>query len=286
MKKLLLVAFTLLLLVGCTEKGYSELSDGSEVLFKGPDGNYTKNDLYRSLKLNSEEAIENDLLKRIATNLDIDLTAIETEAEEMLELYKQMGYESAIISYYGGDEGFKQMYASEGILSELCKVYINDNFDELVAEDKPVQMQMVYFTEEETANAMIEEINAGATFDSAAINQGYTSSAEPVVYLDSSDLPVEVKSYLNDTNSLGLSSIITVNNTSTDADGNPITVSTYYLLNVNSKDVNDFKDDYISEKLVSIDQSVVKTYMFENHDIEFFDQDIYEMMKAQYEVLQ
>lgn len=288
MKKILVILFTLLMLVGCsTSKGYSKLSNGSDVLFKGPNSTYTKEDLYKALKVSSLESIENDLLNKISDKLQIDYTDVEKEADEMIDLYKQMGYESVISQYYGSLEAYKESYIKSAVLTKLTEVYINDNYDKFVEDDKPVKMQLVYFFEKEKAEAFITAVNSGSTFEGAAANNGYEYECPVQVYLDSDELlPINIKSYLNETASTGISSIIVSSSDTTDAEGNATTVDTYYVLNIVSRDVNDYKDEYISKKAANIEAEVVKEYMFSKHDIEFFDQDIYEIMKAQYEVLQ
>lgn len=286
MKKILIALFTLLLLVGCSEKGYSQLSNGNDVIFKGPDMVYTKNDLYKSLKLISEDAVESDILAKIAENLEVDMSDVEEEADEMIELYRTMGYESAIISYYGSIENYRELYINSSIIVKLDETYIEDNFDSLTQEDKPIKMQLAYFNDEESANQLIEKINNGSTFESAAAELGFGSDCSVGVYLDSdSALPIAVKSYLNETATTGVSSVIVSQDSTTDADGNIVTTETYYVLNIVSRDANEFKDEYVNAKLQVIDDEVVKEYLFNNHEIKFFDQDIYEMMKAKYEVL-
>lgn len=286
MKKLLIALFSLMLLVGCSNKGYSQLSDGSDVIFKGPDITYTKNDLYKSLKLISADSVENDILEKIANKLEVDMSDVVKEADEMIELYKTMGYEQSIISYYGSIDNYKAMYIKSSIIYKLSEVYINDNYDSLVNEDKPIKMQVAYFADEESCNNLIEKVNAGSTFDSAALEAGFGSDCSAKVYLDSdSSLPVTVKSYINSTDTTGLSTIIVDSKSSTDADGNITNINTYYLLNIISRDVETFKDEYITTKLDVLDQEVVKEYLFNNFEIKFFDQDIYEIMKSKYEVL-
>lgn len=286
MKKLLTILFALLILVGCSQKGYSELSDGSEVIFKGPDTTYTRQDLYKSLKVASEEDIDADILKKIAINLNVDLSDVEKEAQETLEMYKSMGYEQMITAYYGSEEAFIEMYKSNGIMTKLSEVYVNDNYDKLVADDKPVKMQLVNFDSQDTANKFVEEVNGGKKFEDAAAENGYTNECNVQVYLDSDEtLPINVKSYLNETVSTGLSSIIIVTNTSTDADGNLTTVDSYYVLNIISKNPDEFKEDYVQARITASGEEGVKEYLFSTHDIKFYDQDIYEIMKARYEVL-
>ena len=286
MKKILIALFALLMLVGCSSKGYSKITNGDEIIFKGPDSTFTKADLYKQLKISSEESIENDILRKIATNMGIDLSEIEKNAEDTVDMYKQMGYGQAIIAYYGSEEAFKQMNIANGVLTKLSEAYIDDNYESLIANDKPVKMQMVTFNDKQTAENFISDVKEnGKTFETAAIDNGYTTECPVSVYLDSDDLSLNVKSYLNETADTGLSSLIVNTNSSTDADGNITNSDTYYVLNIVSRDVDEFKEDYKAVKLESLGSTAVKEYMMSNHDIKFYDQDIYEIMKAQFEVL-
>ena len=289
MKKIFVIALTLLVLVGCTSssKGYSKISNGDEIIFKTPDSTYTKNDLYNVLKVASEESIEQDILNKIADSLDLDLSKIESEAEETMQMYISIGYEQSIISSFGSLDAYKQLIISSGKLEELAKKYINDKYSEFINEDKPVKMQFAYFDNQEAAQKLIDDVNKGSTFESSALTNGYQNNCQVNVYLDSDEtLPLDVKSYLNDTANTGLSTIITVTTTSNDADGKEVSNETYYVLNVVSRTADEFKEDYIDTKLNNIDVKDVKEYMFETHDIKFYDQDIYEIMKKEYEVLQ
>lgn len=287
MKKILITLFTLLMLVGCSSKGYSSISNGDDVIFKGPDSTYTKADLYKQLKVSSEESIENDILNKIANKMEINLEDVEKEADDLIEMYKSMGYDQAIIAYYGSYDAFKSYVMSSGVITELAKSYIADNYETLIANDKPVKMQMVKFAEKETAENFIKDVKEnGKTFETAAIDNGYDMECPASVYLDTDDISLNVKSYLNETADTGLSSLIVESSSNTDADGNINTTDTYYVLNIISRNVDEFKDDYEALKLESLDNGAVKEYAFSNHDIKFYDQDIYEIMKAQYEVLQ
>ena len=280
MKKVITLLFALLLLVGCSSKGYSKLSDGSEVIFTGPNNeSFTKNDLYESLKISSVDAVENDILDKIAESEELDLTDVETEADGLVEMYQQLGYETYIIQYYGSIEAFKKYYISSGILTLLTNRYVEENYEIFKADDKPVKMKMANFETEEIANKVIEEVNNGSTFEMACANNGYTSEVSEAIYLDSdSDLDYNVKDYLNSTDTTGLSTVI-----ESDSDDD---THVYYVLDITDRDVDNFKDEYITEKVADCDSDDVKNYMFNKHDIEFYDQDIYELMKSEYEVFE
>lgn len=279
MKKLIAILIALLVLTGCG-KGYSKVNNGDEVIFKDANSSYTRQDLYEALKASSESQIEQDIIGKIAENIGIDMAPIEEEANQTIEMYLSIGYTEENLASY------KEMLIQNGVMNELGKVYVNENFDEFVAEDKPVKMQSAYFSDEETANKFINDINNGATFEYAAADNGYPAECPVEVYFDSDALPINVKSYLNSTVSTGLSTIITDTQSTTDADGNITETVKYYVLNIVSKNIEDYKDDYISKKILTVGEEAVKNYFFSNHEIKFYDQDIYEMMKAKYEVLQ
>lgn len=278
MKKLLALLIALLVLTGCG-KGYSKINNGDDVIFTDGKTPYTKQDLYKVLKVSSESAIETDILNKIADNLEIDRNKIEETVDETLEMYASIGYDQETLNSY------RDYLISDGILIELGKIYVSDHFDELVEKDVPVLMQMAYFSDEETANKFIEQVKNGSTFESAAAENGYGNNCSTAVYTDTDNLPIDVKDYLNKTDTTGLSPIITYTVSSTDADGNINDTNTYYVLNVSSKNVEDYKDDYIEKRASETSEDMIKEYFFETHEIKFYDQDIYEMMKAKYEVL-
>ena len=269
MKKILCILFVLLLAAGCSSKNhYSYVSEGDEVLISGPNKySYTKNDLYASLKKASEGAITNEILTRIARNIEgIDLDSIYADADNLIETYVSMGYESYIVASYGSLEAYRQSYISSLILSELSKQYARENYDTLVADKKPVKMQIATFENLEDAEKCIEDVKNGYTDDDAS-------------------LAYEIKEYLNSTENTGLSTILVSTASSTDENGNAVDVNTYYLLNVESRNTEDFTEELIELLASSVSTDTVKEYFLSTHDIKFYDQDLYEMMSAAYEVL-
>ncbi|MCR4634007.1 MAG: membrane lipoprotein lipid attachment site-containing protein [Erysipelotrichaceae bacterium] len=288
MKKIIVILFALLLLAGCSNANhYSSLSDGDEVIFSGPNMTYTKNDLYKSLKVSSENAVASDIIDKIALKLDgIDMEDINKQADELIETYQSMGYESYIISSYGSIDAYRKSYISTLLLSELSKAYVNEKFDELSADKKPVKMQLASFANEEDAKKCIEDVNNGSTFDMAAVNNNAANAPQSTVYTDDdTSLAYEVKDYLNSTDTTGVSTIIVSITSAQDASGNISENSTYYVLNVESRNVEDFRDEFIDLLATTVSSDDVRNHFLSSHEIEFFDQDLYKIMTEAFEVL-
>ena len=288
MKKITVILFALLLLAGCSNANhYSSLSDGDEVIFSGPNMTYTKNDLYKSLKVSSEDAIASDIIDKIALKLDgIDMESINKQADELIETYQSLGYESYIISSYGSLDAYRKSYVSTLLLSELSKAYVNEKFDELSAEKKPVKMQLASFANEDDAKKCIEDVNNGSTFDMAAVNNNAANAPQSAVYTDDdTSLVYEVKDYLNSTDTTGVSTIIVSTSSTQDVNGNINENNTYYVLNVESRNVADFKDEFVDLLATTVSSDDVRNYFLSSHEIEFFDQDLYKIMTEAFEVL-
>ncbi len=288
MKKIIVLLFVLLLMAGCSADSHlSKVSEGETVLFKGPNKTFTKQDLYKQLKVTDSGAITTDIMNKIAlASADIDMDKINADADELINTYKEMGYEDYIIASYGSMEAYKDSYISTLLFSELSKLYVKDNYDTIIGDDKPVKMAIASFDSEEEALKCIEDFNNGSTFDMAAANNNSINTPSTSVYSDSDQsLVYEVKEYLNSTDKTGLSTVIVNIATSTDADGNQTEKKTYYVLNIESRNADEFKDEYIELKAAETEAETVRNHFMSSHEIKFYDQDLYELMSSTYEVL-
>lgn len=288
MKKIIVLLFVLLLMAGCSADSHlSKVSEGETVLFKGPSKTFTKQDLYKQLKVTDSGAITTDIMNKIAlASADIDMDKINADADELINTYKEMGYEDYIIASYGSMEAYKDSYISTMLFSELSKLYVKDNYDTIIGDDKPVKMAIASFDSEEEALKCIEDVNNGSTFDMAAANNNSINTPSTSVYSDSDQsLVYEVKEYLNSTDKTGLSTVIVNIATSTDADGNQTEKKTYYVLNIESRNADEFKDEYIELKAAETEAETVRNHFMSSHEIKFYDQDLYELMSSTYEVL-
>jgi len=276
MKKLLLVLVILLTLCGCSKAEYSQVSNGSDLIYEGT-SKLTKADLYKKLKLTGADAIENLIIEKIAEIEGIDVQA---EEDALIEELKNAGYYDYYVAYYfGSEEALINYFHADTVLTALEKKEVNDNFDEYVTEYAPVKMQVVYFDDIETANKIIEDVNTGMTFAEAAVANGYAGEPSSQVYLDTDDaIPVEVKSYVNETNTLGISTVITSLSTTTDTDGNEVEAAKYYVLFIDSRDASEFKEDFLNVVLYEFNSDEFKTQLFQEHEVEYFDQDLYDLM--------
>ena len=289
MKKVLSIILVLLTLCACAKKdNQTKISNGSDVIFTGPNNvSYTRQDMYDAMKTIDADLIVDDILKHIAMKNDsINIDDLNTQVDELIEMYQSMGYESYIIAQYGSLDAFREYYLSQLLINELSKVYVLENYDKLLSEDAPVKMQMAIFSELADAEKCIEDVNNGSTFDMAAVNNNSTNTPQSTVYSDSDEtLVYDVKEYLNSTDTIGLSSIITYTTSAVGTDGTTAETSTYYVLNIESRNADDFKDEYVELMSAKQDLSTVENYFLDKHDISFYDQDIYKLMSSEYEVL-
>lgn len=144
---------------------------------------------------------------------------------------------------------------------------------------------MAEFTSEEDTLKCIEEVKAGKDFIDAAINNNSFNDPETKVYLDSNDsLPIEVKKVINETDNVGLCDVIAVIESTENSDGTTVETGSWYVIDIVSRDAEDFKDEFIELMASDLDSATVRDYYFDKTAISFFDQDLYELMSEKYEV--
>lgn len=286
MKKLLVILICLLALAGCSNKpGYAKVSDGDEVIFEGPNIKYTKEELFDVLKLNSQTALEEEFIEKIAKDKGIDTESFDNDAQDYVDAMIEYGLESTIISYYGSVEAFKEMYKEQLLETALVKNYVEGKYDEYKTQDSPKLIQTINFEDEETAVKFMNDVNGGMSFEEAATENGYTSDVSSYVVLASDSLAAGIRDYVDNTDKLGLSTIISDVTSSTDADGNATETTKYYLVNIVENDVENFKEQYIETKASEISLSNILDALLKEYNIEFFDQDLYDIMSAVHEGL-
>ena len=289
MKKLLIVLAALLVLCACGSDDHSSrVSDGEEVIYTDPKGKaYTKQSLYEDMKLNDFTTyLSSSLITKIAGFEGLDLEELQKEAEEDAQAAIDAGQEYYLIYYYGSVDNYIKQMVPYKALSLLCRKEVENSFDTYVNTYVPYKAEIVYFDDLEAAQAVIEAVNSGEnTFAYACSENGYAGVISETIYTDDdTNLPVEVKDYVA-SNQPGLSGIIETSTTITDTEGNSVINPRYYLVNLISKDVNDFRDEFIDLVVSTLDSNLVITNLLSKYDVSIHDQRAYDLLTAAYEVL-
>ena len=285
MKKLSLILITLLLLTACSNNHYSKVSDGDEVIFTGPNITYTKANLYEDMKLNDiTNYLNNDLILKLSELEGIDMAAIEEKAQAQVDEVVEAGQEYYINYYYGSVENYLAQMIPYYAGLELAKSDIEKNLTMHEVDYNPFKAQIIYFDDEVLANATVEEMSKGKELIEAAALNGYEDIIETKIYTLNDDLPTEVLDYVNNSKA-GDYGLVQVATTITDADGNSVINPRYYIVNLISKDVNDFKDEFIELVSQDIDTDTIVANLLNNYKVSIHDQRVYEVLSAKYEVL-
>lgn len=287
MKKIITLLLSLSLLTACGGNHYSNVSDKDEVLFKTNDGtSYTKENLYEDMKANDvTDLLKISLIKKLASYEGIDADEVTTKVTESANAMVEAGYESFITSYYGSLDSYINSSIANELLTSLCENEINNNFDSYVEDYTPYKAEIVYFDNKDSAQAVIDAVNnVENTFEYACTENGYDSEVTSKIYSDNdTDLPVEVKEWVLNATETGVSDIIEVSTAINDSDGNSVLNPRYYLVNLESKNVEDFKDDFITLVENDMDKDSVINNLLAKYNLEIHDQRVYEMLSSTYE---
>ena len=284
MKKTLtkaLLVLTTLSLVGCGSS--ANVSFANEELVSGA-VSVTKGQLFEDFKKQdgAKTYVLQEILEVLAEKEGFDIDEIKADAQEQIDQIKETS--PTYVEYYGEETLLKYYIASE-YEEKLFNQYIEINFDELVSENPSFYANIATFSSEEEANTALESINAGTDFAEACAAVDSTISADAEVYMDDDEnLPVEVKEFVNSTDS-GLSDVIVASSSTTTTDGTTIVTNTYYLINLISKNVEDYKDEFVSYMSSEIESATVYNYYFEKYNVQIYDQDIYEALSEVYDSL-
>lgn len=284
MKKILVACLVLISLTACGNKT-SLVSDPDTTIIEGNKINFTKQDLFESFKNNDyTPVVLSSLVEKVANLEGYDEETINndlnSQIEEMKALYGDQ-YDM-MVGYYGNEDNLKSIMRSGIITEKLTNKYFDENYEDLKNKYTPVKAKIAYFNELETAQAVLDQINNGKSFEMAAAENGYQEQIQEKVYTDKSDLALEVKTFLNTATEPTLSNIILNTVTQTANDGTTSSSNRYYIAQVTNVDVDSFKDDFFTEiaQIEDIDE-ILNSY-FTKYDIEVFDQRTYELLSKKY----
>lgn len=287
MKKIIIALLLAMMLVACSNKSNdANISDGNTVIWEGQGKKYTSNDLNKYAKANDYSAfIINDALIKIAKLENMDVDAITKEAEETYDNYIESGLESYINYYYLNKDNFIKSFVSNEVIEKQIENTIESDFDTYVNEKLPYKAEIVYFDDKEVADKVIEEASKGdKTFAEICTENGYTDAINAQVYLDNDEtLPVEVKETIQNKQEPGLSQIIISSTVITDENGESIPQPRYYIVNLVSKNANEFKDEFMDLIKQDFESDTIINDLLVKYNFECHDQTTYELLHSKYE---
>ncbi|MFV0380556.1 MAG: hypothetical protein ACK5KQ_07015 [Anaerorhabdus sp.] len=279
MKKLYLLFIGLsLLLVGCSDANVS-LTDPNTELFKVGKDSITKDDLYDML-------IERDAgysAISISTNYILDQEVeitdeIKKAADDNLSLYETIYQDKLLEAVQANgfltiDDFYENNLLTSERLNHLTKKYIDANFDVLKGKYQPKKIQLLTFDNEESATNAKTELEKGV--DIATIVEDLKSSSngkDTVVTNDNTTLNAAVVSYVNDTNSTGISEVIS------DSEG-----SSFFVINITETNADNMKEEVIdtlsSNTTISTESEL---YFFTKYGLNVYDRTLHDLLTTNY----
>lgn len=284
MKKLLLCISLSIMLLACSSNSSIKINNADEVIYSSDKVSYTKQNLFDDMRKNDYSAkVASSILNQTAIADGIDLTTTEEELAEGYDYYVEMLGQETVNYYFGSKENYIKSYKTTEIISKYFEKEILDDYDTFVNEYKPYKAEIIYFDDENSADATIELYNNGEnTFAYAASESGYASEVSATIYTDKSDLPVDVKSVALNASGPLTTKVIT-STVQTDANGVSVTKDRYYVVNIISVDSEEITDEFITH-LVSnyLDSAATVAKVLNDHNVKFYDQTTYDLMKAAY----
>ena len=293
MKKLVKIALlsfiTVALLAGCKD-ATATVSNPKEMLIKIGNVTVTKGDVYAEMmKDDASNTVVNLALKQIA-NAEVETTDdIKKEAQSTYDDYKAqiestgVDFETGLKQYgYASAEEFMDYCISTVKADRLLDKYIDENWDKLVEENKPVKAKMIWVDgsngmedAQKEANEAIALLKSGMSFEE--VSEKYNDRpayAEEKLYTlaNNSTLDYNVLQFMLNTATPTLSEALQAN-----------TGSAYYVVQVTNTNINQMKDEFITayKNMTNTRDTVFHNY-FKAHKFTIYDSDVFNTVKANY----
>ena len=273
-----LAGMMLVSLAGCTDAS-AKLKDADTVLFTVGNTTVTKGTIYNMMKSSDTAGVITTSASHYIADQEIEVTdEMRTSAEEMLESYKEL-YGNSFTSYLESSGMSEEDYINDYLLAyekedKLTEKYIDENFDSIVEEYKPVKATILKFTSEDDANAALSELKDGkADAAEAASNHNSDSTGSSDIYtLESTDLDAMVRTVL-----FSLSADDGWQNIAS-ADG-----AEFFLVHADETDTEAMREDIVSHFSADTDfATVIKKFYLNKYKFHLYDIDAYNAVKADY----
>lgn len=285
MRKIITIAVICLMLCGCSNGHDANITNDSDIIWSSDNQTYTSKDLNELLKYQDYSIVLlNNILTKIGELEGIDVDTYLKETEDTVNMYVEQGLADQLIAYYGSVNNYKSLLIIDSIVTDLYDKVANEKYDEYKESNPPYKAEIAYFDDIEKAKNVVNSVkNNEHTFAFACEENGYTQTVTATIYTDQSDLPVEVKSMALNTTETGVTDPIQSSTYITDDKGESTITPRYYVINIISKDADEFKDEfiqYIKDSLLD-SNTVVGDYM-RKYDLKVYDQRTYELLKQNY----
>lgn len=275
MKKLLISLSLLLLLVSCTTSTASiSLSDGESEIVTIGEQTINKDAIFNMMKSQDLGSTVVEIAKVTLVNsiIEVDET-IEKRAQELLESNKEYfgeSFESIVKNYYGSEEEFLETQLIPSAQQEaLAKIYFEDNFDKIIAENKPRQVIIVTTESQDDAQSIIDAMendeDLPALLEELKIDESY---GEPVIIANTSSVPTDVLEFIQEGS---------IDDVTSEA---ILDEKTYYAIKILETDAETLREDFFTI-FVSVSTNLDTMYQdyFKKHKFNVYDQQIYDAIK-------
>lgn len=277
MKKLITVLVLLLVVTGCTSNPAStSISDADTAIVTVNDKTVNKGQLYQMMKAQGIESTIVDLAKvtLVESLIEID-ESIEARAQELLESNKEYlgdAFDQIIELNFGSVEEFVELQLIPAARQEaLARIYFDENFDSIVAENKPREVMILSVDTTTDGNAIIKGLEAGE--DVTGLLEEYGSenaSSEPVIIASTSTVPAAMLTFIQEAEIDDIS-----NEPIPDTSGD-----VYYVVKVLETDAEVLKEDYFSIYITNTsNMNAMYKYYFKKYNFNVYDQKLYDAIR-------
>ncbi|MDD6467998.1 MAG: hypothetical protein PUF50_07430 [Erysipelotrichaceae bacterium] len=283
MKKLLIIGACLLLLVGCSDASAMVKDKNQSVITIGGK-KITKGQMYEILREQDQSETALRLLTNYIVNKEIETTA-EVEAEAKIALdasIEKLGNSlDSFLAYYdyeNVDEYYEKEILPETKKEFLKDVYIEENWDAVIAYYYPTKVRIIETKTTEEANTALQEIKDGKDFEAVAkqystqSNKLYDGTEQLVSRNDSQTLTNLVTQFIRDAETPTLSAII--HNDAADK---------FYIVQITNCNPAQFKEEAMAEVASASDlETEMIAYYCKKYNFKVYDITLYNYLKENY----